>query len=385
MKKLFLIILLFLFVTPVYAIDLKSKNVIMYNLNEDSIIYSLNEHEKVKVASLTKMMTTIVAIENNSDLNKYITMSKQAFIDLDDYSVAGFTLNEKVTINDLLYGVMLPSGAEAAQQLAITTSGNMESFIILMNKKASELGMNDTHFSNVIGKDIDNYSTAYDMGLLLKYCIKNDIFYKIFTTKSYTVNNKTLYSTISTYSKTFNIDTSYIIGSKTGFTEEAGVSLASIATINNINYALITLNADYTDRTAHLKDSINLYNYFNDNYSYKTVGKNNQLIKIIKVKDSLTKTYNITLTEDVKFFLKNDTDLKNVKYEYKGAELITKDYNYKDKIGTVYFYLDEVKIGESEVYLNQEIKFYDLRLIISIILISILFILVTFKKLLKNS
>ena len=247
MKKIFLLIIIFFsFIYSVSAnIELNSKNAIMYNLNDDEIIYEKDINEIKKIASLTKIMTCIVAIEN-SDLDSYVTVTSKAFVGLNGYAQAGFKVGDKVTIRDLLYGLMLPSGAETANMLAISIAGSNDELVKMMNDKAKELNLNNTHFSNTIGVDEDdNYSTVYDLAILLKYALKNDDFKEIYDANEYTTTNGLiLKKTLLKYAKNNNLDASIITGSKTGYTEGAGYCLSSTATINDIDYMLITIDAD---------------------------------------------------------------------------------------------------------------------------------------------
>ena len=197
MKKIiFTFLLLFSFF--VSALEIDSKQAILYNLNEDKIVFEKNSNEITSIASLTKIMTTIVAIENIEDLDAKVTITEKDFNGLYDASLAGFEVGDEVTYRDLLYGTMLPSGAEASQALANNISGSVNGFAGLMNEKAKELGMKNTHFVNTSGLDINNhYSTVYDVALLLKYCLNNKTFKTIFGSTSYKTSNGelTLYST----------------------------------------------------------------------------------------------------------------------------------------------------------------------------------------------
>ena len=158
--KTLIILYIFLPIINIKALDIYSKNAVLYNMNEDKIIYEKNAYEKVKVASLTKIMTTIVALENINDIKEEVIMPKSAFYGLDGYVVSGIKANEQITYEDLLYGIMLPSAADCANAIAIKVSGSVDSFVELMNKKAEELNMTNTHFSNPVGIDEDNYSTG---------------------------------------------------------------------------------------------------------------------------------------------------------------------------------------------------------------------------------
>ena len=195
--KAIIILYIFLPIINIKALEIYSENAVLYNMNEDKIIYEKNANEKVKVASLTKIMTTIIALENIENIKEEVKMPESAFNGLDGYVVSGIKKNEIITYEDLLYGIMLPSAADCANAVAINISGSIDKFVDLMNEKAKELNMNNTHFSNPVGMDDDNYSSVSDIAQLLKYALKNEEFKKIFMAKEYkTTNNIILKSTI---------------------------------------------------------------------------------------------------------------------------------------------------------------------------------------------
>ena len=141
--------------------------VILYNLNDNSILYELESEEKVQVASLTKIMTAIVAIENIKSLDEKVVVSKNVFTGIEDYSKMGLKIGDKVTYKDLLYGIILSSGADAVNAMALNLSGSIANFVKLMNEKAVLLGMDNTKFDNPIGMDSkENYSSAKDISKL---------------------------------------------------------------------------------------------------------------------------------------------------------------------------------------------------------------------------
>ena len=183
-RVVFFLFSLFFFCFSVYAeeFDITGEYVTLYNMNEDMLIYSKNDTKKTSIASLTKIMTTLVAIENIDDLEKVITIKERDFDGTVGYSKAGFSVGDKVTYLDLLYGIILPSGADAVNAIVNNTLG-YNSFIKKMNETAKKIGMNDTSFANPIGKDDENnYSTSSDIAKLLKYALKNETFKKVFTT-----------------------------------------------------------------------------------------------------------------------------------------------------------------------------------------------------------
>ena len=376
-NKILIMLILLLIPINIKAIDTYSENAILYNLNDDKIIYEKNAYEKVKIASLTKIMTTIVALENIDDIKEQIVMPKEAFKDLDGYVLSGIKMNDKITYEDLLYGIMLPSAADCANAIAIDLSGSIDKFVEQMNQKAEELGMKNTHFSNPVGIDNDNYSTVYDISILLKYALKNKEFYKIFTTREYkTTTNIILESTIIEKSQPYNIDVSNILGSKTGFTDEAGNCLASIAKINNIKYLFVTTKANINN-SYHILDAVKIYDYFSKNYSYKKIMNYNQYIKTIKINDYINKEYEIKSDNDIYMYLNNEINIEELKYEYEGIEEITKDTNIKEKIGKINIKYQDDILYEQEIYLDKKITFYNLKLyVLALILIVIISLII---------
>lgn len=376
--KTLIILYIFLPIINIKALDIYSENAVLYNMNEDTILYEKNKEEKVKVASLTKIMTTIIALENINNIKEETIMPEEAFNGLDGYVLSGIRPNELITYEDLLYGTMLPSAADCANAVAIKVSGSVDSFVELMNKKAIELNMNNTHFSNPVGIDDNNYSTVNDIAILLKYALKNEEFKKIFTTKEYTTtNNIKLISTIIEKSEPYNINVSNILGSKTGFTDEAGNCLASISKLNGVNYLLVTTNANI-DKSYHIMDAVNTYDYYSNNYSYKKIIDESKLIKTIKIKDIINKEYNIYSNIDKYMYLENNIDTNNLIYEYEGLEEITKNTNQEDKIGTLNIKNNDDILYSFDIYINKEISFFDIKkyaLIIIIILIILLMLL----------
>ena len=328
------------------------------------IIFEKNSNEITSIASLTKIMTTIVAIENIEDLDAKVTITEKDFNGLYDASLAGFEVGDEVTYRDLLYGTMLPSGAEASQALANNISGSVNGFAGLMNEKAKELGMKNTHFVNTSGLDINNhYSTVYDVALLLKYCLNNKTFKTIFGSTSYKTSNGelTLYSTFRYTAIKYNYKNDYILGAKTGYTDDAGKCLASIAydQSNDIFYLLVTTGANTsTDDAYHIKDATNIYTYYFENYGYVNLVDKDELLVSIKTKYSKNKYLNFYAKEDVSFYTKKDEFDKNkIKIIYDGVNIIDQSIKKGEKLGTVGIYYDDEYINSLDIILNDEYKF----------------------------
>ena len=391
MKKvfiyLFIIVLIFTNNSYVYAekikitdesiykeelnLNLKSKNIILYNLDDKIKLYELNSDEKVQIASLTKIMTVYTLIENIKDLNKEVVITNEPFKGLNGYVTAGLKVGDKVTFEDLLYGIMLPSGADCVNAAIINSGLTKEKFIDLMNDKAKELKLKNTKFDNAIGMDSENnYSSANDLANLLIKALDNKTFKKIYTAKKYTMKNGlTVRSTLLTYGATIN--TENIKGAKSGFTDGAGVCLSSIAEYNNINYLLIVLGASTTSKANAIKDSIEIYNYYNDNYNYKKVFTKNQILKKINIKWGKKKKYTIKGKKDIEIYLNNNIKPDDIEYNYKGI----KELNYRikkgDKLGTITAKYNNKVLTTYDAYLDEKIDYYH-PIIYTIIIISVL-------------
>ena len=382
MRKIVLIaITLFLFIN-VNGLEINSKNAILYNMNNESIIYEKNSEEVVQIASLTKIVTAITVIENVDDLTKEITITNEMLKGLDGYVKAGLKRGDKLTYLELLYALMLPSAGDAAQALAIGTSGSIDEFSKLMNEKVKEIGVVNSKFDNPVGKDSENnYSTASDIAKILIYSLKNERFKEIFNTYTYKVKsiNKTIKKTLSIY----KTNTSIITGSKTGFTYEAGKCLASTTTLNGVDYLLITLGANINSEYNAI-DSVNIYNYYSNNYGYVNILSKDQLLKAIKVKHSKTKTYDIIAKDDVELYLEKNINKENLVYEYEGIEELNKDIKKGDKLGKVDIISNGKVIYTYDVYLDIDIKYYNYPLYIGIGVTILLFVCIIFYRGIKR-
>ena len=235
------------------------------------VIGNMKADDRIYPASMTKIMTVIVAIENLDDLDQEITLTNEMFEGLyeQDATQAGFQPGEVVRAIDLLYGAMLPSGAECCNALADTIGGSEEGFVDLMNKKAKKLGMDGTHFCDTTGlHDPDHYSTVRDIAILLKYSLRNDTFREIIESARHSsgVTNIhpdgiTYYSTLFKNLSDTSVTGGEILGGKTGYTDEAGLCLASFAEIDGREYILVTAGATgNTGQPLHVQDAVTIYN-----------------------------------------------------------------------------------------------------------------------------
>lgn len=250
-----------------------SPNIYLIDRGTENAVYEKDAYSKIYPASLTKIMTTIVALENIDDLSEITPIdvrTYQLMID-ENASMAGFYGREEVTYRDLLYGTILSSGGEAANSLAIHVAGNVEHFVRMMNDKCVELGLKDTHFVNAEGlHDKNQYTTAYDMAKILDYALDNGNFKTIFTKEIFKTTSTMdhpdgilLQSTVLTMLNKQQQNGFEIIGGKSGTTYEAGQCWATLGLVEDQEYISIVMGAKLEDisqpNRAQITDTIKLY------------------------------------------------------------------------------------------------------------------------------
>lgn len=260
---------------PAPTVDLSgidSKAAILVRLLDGQVVAEKEADTRIYPASMTKIMTAIIGLENISDLNQMITIDRSMYdrLYLEGASMAGFAPGDQVKAIDILYGVMLPSGAECCVGLAEYLFGSEEAFVGKMNEKAAELGMENTHFVTSTGlHDPEHYTTVRDLTKLLTYALQNETFRAIYTAHEYTTsptagNPEGLHflSTMFKKMETSAVNGGEIEGGKTGYTSDAGQCLASLAVINDKEYILVTAGAQGSASTEpyHILDAIQVYN-----------------------------------------------------------------------------------------------------------------------------
>lgn len=244
-----------------------SENGVLIDVENNTILAQRNCDARIYPASLTKIMTLIVAVENINDLNKTFTMTSEILNPLVNAGAtrAGFEVGEPIKLVDMLYGAILPSGADATIGLAESISGTEADFVTLMNAKVQSLGLKNTHFVNTSGlHDENHYSTPVDMAMILEYAMQNDLCRQILSTYQYTTGITTqhpqgilLESTMFSRMYGTEAENVTILGGKMGYTDEAGNCLASFATKNGKEYIAVTTKG--AGKYAPIFDSINIY------------------------------------------------------------------------------------------------------------------------------
>ena len=252
-----------------------SKHIICIERTTNSVLYEKDAYSKCAMASTTKILTGIIVIEN-CNLNDEVEISKKAANT--GGSTLGIQEKQKITVESLLYGLLLRSGNDTAVALAEHIAGSVEEFSKIMNLKAKEIGLKNSNFVTPHGLDDDNhYTTAYDMAILTNYALNNEIFSKIVGTKQITVN-------IGSYPRSLNNTNELlgvikgIYGVKTGFTGNAGRCLITACKRDNLDIIVVVLGAD--TKNIRKNDSKKIIEYIFDNF------------KMIDTKDEIENLFN---------------------------------------------------------------------------------------------
>lgn len=253
--------------------DYVSQYIYVFDRDTEDVIYEKNAKSKAYPASLTKIMTTIVALENIDDLSAIAPIDIETYREMvaNNSSMAGFFGKEAVTYRDLLYGTILSSGGEAANSLAIHVAGSVAGFVQMMNDKAVALGLNGTHFTNPEGLHHKNqYTTASDMAKLLDYALDNGHFKAIFTKEMFQTTSTAdhpdgilLKSTVLVNLDKGQQNGFEIIGGKSGTTHEAGQCWATLGLVDDSEYISIVMGAPLKDishpNQAQIADTLKLF------------------------------------------------------------------------------------------------------------------------------
>jgi len=254
--------------TDIDTNDINSQYAVIYDCNKKTVLAGLNQNEKMYPASMTKILTLIVAVENIKDLSKTYALT-QAQIDVlykRGASRVGLERNKPVTAEDCLYGLILPSGADAAVALACMAAGSEEKFADMMNEKCRQLGLKNSHFTNATGlHDANQYTTVYEMCKIMECAMSNPTCAKVLNTASYTMKATTKDSpngisvsnnALNKLKKSTSQDIT-VMGAKTGFTNEAMYCMSSCAVKSGIKYIIVTAKADKS--SDYINDACKLY------------------------------------------------------------------------------------------------------------------------------
>lgn len=277
--------------------------VLLVNTDSDTVIFDKNAHKKTAPASITKMVTCILVLENCKDLNTKITCKRECLDGLYEQNAAtvGILAGETLTVNELLYCLMLPSAADAANMLADYIGGSIENFVVMMNDFVKGLGCEDTNFINAHGLDEDggNITTAYDLYKIATYALKNPTFKEITGTLRHEIapTEKYPYTRyLNNTNKMMNpayrdYYSPYISGVKTGTTGMAGHCVISTASKNGYNYMLVVMNApqydidgDNVEENVAFTDSKKIYEWAFNNIVLTKVSDTTDVVTVVDIK-----------------------------------------------------------------------------------------------------
>ena len=387
-KKIIYILLIFLILPFLMAnfsfaseqLETYSAADLIVESSTGKIIYEKNSREKRYPASTTKVMTALLTLEK-CNLSDIATVSADAIILPSGYSNANLQAGEQISIENLLYALLVKSANEAATVLAEHIAGSVENFSNMMNERAKELGCENTHFVNANGiHNEDHYTTAYDLFLITKEAMKNETFRKIVSTPSYTLPATNKYPTADRYLKNTNdlirVNKStradnyyyqYAIGVKTGYTKEAKNCLISASNKDGLEFISVVLGAGSTENglSERYLDTINMFNYAYDNYENATIKNRDEIIDTTEIKNGTkeTKDLKLSLKDDLIAFVPKDFDSNNLSYKINLNDNLFAPIITGDTVGTVTYTVNDTDytidlLAGSTVYEKTDISIY---------------------------
>ena len=362
MKKIFsLFIILSILLYPIqieaknnYSPDISAKAAIVIDQDTGRILFEKNINKKLPMASTTKIMTLLLAIEKGN-LKDIVTVSQKAC------SVGGSSIwlspGEKIDLESLLYGLMLNSGNDAAVAIAEHIGGNLDNFIKMMNEKAKQIGALNTNFVTPSGLDIgidNHYTTAYDLALITKYAFQYPLFSKIVSTKEKTIpwEGKEWNRYLRNKNKLLWIYEG-ADGVKTGYTNKAGRCLVSSATRNGYRFIAVVLNSN-----PMWEDSMKILDYCFSNYKPYEVLKKEEFIKIIPVRNGKQDNVEIVTLNGCTVPIKNE-EINDIHIDVSLPEYVTAPINENEIVGKITIKIGDKKICEVPCKVNNKVEAKD--------------------------
>lgn len=399
-KRFFIVILLIITLFNLYTLSFADSTIpnpdfqiyssgsVLMDASTGKVLIQKDMNKQLYPASTTKILTAIITIEK-LDLSSTLTASRSAVMAIPSgYSNAGIKVGESLNVNDLLEMFLIHSANEVGYIFAEEISGNIENFANLMNQKATELGCINTHFTNPSGiHDINHYSTAYDMALIARYCMKNETFRNIVNKKSCKFSATDLYPEERYFKNTNSLlDPSnryyyeYAIGIKTGFTTQAKNCLIAGAQKNGIELIAVMLGAEATEngQSGRYIDAKNLFDFGFENYKVKQFLQEGTKITEIKIKNATkeTQTLNLLAKTSLSATFESSFNISSLNPSIKIEENITAPIA-KDKIlGKISYDIDGITYETDLIAENDVIKSNILETIIQILSAIIILILI---------
>ena len=318
------------------------------------ILFEKNAYSKMEMASTTKIMTGIIAIESGN-LDDIVEISNKAV--RVSGSEIGLKKGEKWILRSLLYGLLLSSGNDAAIAIAEYIAGSVDKFIEMMNNKAAEIGALNTCFKSPHGLDIaGHYSTAYDLSVITRYAFNNPIFNEIVCSKQSTVKaptgNISMYNTNEMLTRYKGAD-----GVKTGYTGKAGRCLVTSATRDNMRIVSVVLGC--SSRNNRAADSSKILNYCFANYNLYTLINKNEPIGEMYVAKGTDKYCAVKIADTIKYVLTED-EVDRLEIKYGLPDKLEAPIKAGQKIGEILFCLEDIVIGKTHIVTDKSIKRKDI-------------------------
>ena len=333
-----------------HAEDLTSaKAMCVMETSTNRVLYSKNEGKQLPMASTTKIMTAITAIENCDDLDENFEVSKKAI------GISGTSIylknGEKMSVRDLLYGLMLVSGNDASVAIAEHISGKTSDFVALMNETAKRIGANNSHFDNTHGLDSEmHYTTAYDLALITSYALNNPTFREIVSTKNTKITNadgKTRY--LKNKNKLLNLMDG-CCGVKTGYTDDAGRCLVSSCERNGMRVVCVVLNCQpmFEESSFLLDKAFNEYKMIDLTEGYDF----NREIDVIDGRANQVKIG----TNEHYFYPLKDEEKKNVTYKYDIQQTIEAPVTKGSEVGEIKIFINNNLQFSEKIYTMENVR-----------------------------
>ena len=359
--------------------EVQSQNVILIDADTGRVLYGKNENDKAYPASTTKIMTALLALEN-LELDEVLTASSSAIsLVPPGYTNIGIKPGEQLTVRQLLYALMLPSAGDAANVLAERISGSVDEFAKLMNRRAIELGMMTTNFTNPSGVHDDrHYTTAHDLAVLSAYAMKNETFREIVKTDLYIIPPTEYYTEERRLSNTNHLISSrrtskyyyqYATGIKTGFTNAAKLCLASSAEKNGVSLICVALGADTIDSVmVDFQDTISLFKYGFDNFRQVSLVSKNTIVAQAPIKSARrAKQVLLEAGGDITKLYGKDEETGKIEHTDTINEKIKAPIKKGDVLGTAEFFVDGESVGTVELIADKDYAFDPVKNILGVI------------------
>lgn len=354
---------IFVYAENDFTVDAKASLII--EENSGKVIHEENSNIQNYPASVTKILTAILTLEN-CELTDTVTVSKTAISNIPSgYVIAPLFVGEQMSVEDLLYALMLKSANDAAYVLAEHVGGSVEGFSEMMNKKAEEIGCKNSHFVNPNGiHNSNHYTTAYDMYLIARYAMKNEEFVKIVSTyqhalsatNKYSKNDRIMKNTNAFVNPSSRYYDENVKGIKTGTTLQAGNCLITSTSKNGFDVITVVLGAKTSE--SKFSETKKMFNYVFDNYEFTQIHKKGDVIKNIEVEKATkeTKSLNLVISDDIKAINNIKIKAEEIEPEISLNDEIIAPISKGQELGTIKYTVDGLEYNAKLLAENEVIK-----------------------------